>query len=384
MGAPGASTSWHHNSCTARAPPADITPNCMLRRTARSRALLLHLTPSLLSVAATLAPLGCAAPPSRSAGETQKLRTATELSARLLDISDFATASFELEVTRCAFEGATQQQLSAMELTRNSATSNIRSLALGSDPAGALVDMYVYIGLAAWSCENRATARSELLVLDCSRTYGAVKDRVQSVADEIMTPKQRQELDALIDDFKTAHPNRLSIGLMRLTELARLSGNKVRILEAAAPDMLSPVTDAARQLEQARLLGNRVIWLLSRLPTSAGWEAQTVVRTALESDEVEHALQHADRLGDRLDAARAALGALDGRVQQLGSQVDGLGKGVDSLGAELRSMQGARSIAHEAMLLVTALAVALAVVVVVAARWLARSIARHPQGADSP
>ena len=321
-------------------------------------------------LAATALPLaGCASAPQPTL-DASKVRTSVQLSARLLDASDTASAAFDRIVNRALMDGADTRTLASFMLTRAEATGNIRALALGADPAGALVDLYVYSNLALWACENRTRAHPELPLVPCPETFGILQQDVADIAREYMTPEKLATVDRAIGAWKQSHPQQLVIGLIRLSDLADSSGTAPVVLEQVAPSMFSPVTEAAQQLQEARLLGYQALWLASRLPMSVSWQLDATLYVALASEPASKALtnveslssgisdahqvfarlaesnstlaERASTLGDRIDALEKSVAALsDG----LGSNLTGVSTSLGSLGSEVRELDGADQLA---------------------------------------
>ncbi len=324
---------------------------------------------ALLQAAVSMALPGCTgAPPSTV--DQSKVRTSVQLSARLLDASDTASAAFDRVVNRALMDRADPVTLASYMLTRADSTGNIRALALGADPAGALVDLYVYSNLAVWACENRVRAHPALPLTPCAETFGVLQQDVVMIAREYMTPEKLATVDRAIDAWKQSHPQQLVIGLIRLSDLADSSGTAPVVLEQVAPSMFSPVTEAAQQLQEARLLGYQALWLASRLPTSVSWQLDATLYVALASEPASKAIsnvgalssgisqshealaklaasnaslaQEASVLGERIDALERSVAALSGG---LSSNLSGVSSSLGNLGTEVRELDGADELA---------------------------------------
>ncbi len=297
-----------------------------------------------LVLAATAVPLaGCASAPQPTL-DASKVRTSVQLSARLLDASDTASAAFDRVVNRALMDGADTRTLASSMLTRAEATGNIRALALGADPAGALVDLYVYSNLALWACEKRVRAHPELPLVPCSDTFGVLQQDISEIAREYMTPEKLATVDRAIDAWKQSHPQQLLIGLIRLSDLANSSGTAPVVLEQVAPSMFSPVTEAAQQLQEARLLGYQALWLASRLPMSVSWQLDATLYVALASEPATKALNNVESLSTEISQAHQVFGklaesnaSLSDRARALGDRIDALEKSVAALGDGLDS-----------------------------------------------
>lgn len=275
----------------------------------------------------------CAAPP-KSTSSVERRDQAVELAGRLQDIADVAAAAFVGEVTELRLAGADDVQVFAAESVRNNAVSYIRSIALDDDPATALVDLYAFSRLAMWACENRTRLYADIFVEDCNGTYGVVLDRTRHLAEQWMTPEQLAQVDEAVARFKEANPDRTRIGIVRLPELARIAGTTTDSLRSASPSLFSPVTEAAEQIEQTRLLGARMLWLLSRLPEAIGWQAQAILMEALASDGFA-------KIGEIADTLVRAIDSLDERLDRTGESVDGLASSAAALSSDLGAVAAA-------------------------------------------
>lgn len=308
---------------------------------------------ALAACALALAAGACKAMPRDS--EVQAKRRRVELAGQLLDVADVAHTRFQDQVVRALVRGAPREEIMAKEMVRNGAVSCVRALALGPDPYGALLDLYVWCRLGEAACINRQKLRPELRI-DCELTYGELLTRLEGIVarGKLIVPEERAKFDAIIDRYLAGHPDIVNVGLFRIEDLEEFSGTKMTILDYAPSDMLSPVEDAVGEIEQARLVGMQLVWLASRLPNAAGWEAQTVVDQALSSGEFA-------RLTGSLDTLGKGVQSHDATIQELGEDLGRLSGAVDGLGKEVSTLGAVRSMVRDALLAIGAiLAIALA------------------------
>ena len=298
-----------------------------------------------LIVAATALLAAACGTPQRSPDDGQKLRL--ELAANLLDVADVGMTLFSSEVTRSYIDGDQSERYLVVQRTRNTAVNNLRALALGPDPTGALVDMYVWVRLAEQACANRNRAMVSLheRPYDCASTYGEIRRRIDQLMETgydgkpVYQPGDREKLDSIVADFQRKHPDLLSAGLFRIDDLREYSGTRLEVIAQAPPAMLSPVEDARAEIERARLVAAQMVWLASRLPTAAGWEAETITDEVLFSKEVSTALQSARNIEKRLDETRATLATVTSAASDLSKSVDTLGNHVSEVAAAREVLQ---------------------------------------------
>lgn len=298
---------------------------------------------------------GCSGPSQRQMEldrqYTEETRFRVQLSSELLDVADTAAALFETEIINARLAGRPEREIAYLEITRNGAVANYRSLALGQDAWGALVDLYVFSDLSVTACEHRARLHPDLATIDCDATYAEVHRRILEIASkpDHITPEKRAVLDAAITAYKTKHPNIISAGMIRLEDLAAYSGTASAVFDAAEPDMMSPISNAATELEQTRLLGAHVVWLASRLPTAAGWEAQATMDMAMSNPAVLDGLNRVQKLSEQLDTTGGAVTALSANVSSLATDMQSLSTNVQELRQELGDLEGDRTLVREAI-----------------------------------
>lgn len=296
----------------------------------------------LLALALAAAAAGCLSTPPPDPAQEEALRSASKLSDELLDVADFAAATFGAATSNLFLGGATDQELMLSEAVRNNSVAFVRAICLDDDPARALVDLLVYAKLAAWACENRKGLPKQAFEEDCGRTYGALLGEVERVAKEWMTPDQIAVVDQAVEGFKKRSPGRTMIGLIRLPDLAVSSDVNVRALQASAPSLLSPVTEAATQIQLLRMLGGRLLWLLGRLPQTISWRGEELISAVLASDGFAAIRDSLTAIGanlketqEDLSALREPMTGLAGAVQAMGATLDRFAAALSQVGERL-------------------------------------------------
>jgi hypothetical protein len=146
--------------------------------------------------------------------------------------------------------------------------------------------------------------------------------------------------------------------LFRLNDLADQTGTRVEVFKAGGDDMFSSLNDTARQLQQTRLLGQQVLWLVSRTSTMVGWEAQTAIAITMESDRVLSVDHSLARIGPGLNAHATAVEALANNVASQERGLDAvskslvqLGERIDGLATHVPEPVAVREVVRESILL---------------------------------
>lgn len=244
-----------------------------------------------------------------------RARDRVALSAELLDLADYGASRFQAVFVDCVVRKIDRRKLATMAMIRNEAVANMRAIALGNDPGRDLVDFYVWCHVARHACANRTRLLPDLAPDTCGDTYERIGQRVDALARRWIAADRLRRIDAAVADHLAKHPDVITAALFRMVDLKERQDSGRSEDDLASDDgMFSPVSDAARELEQTRITGQQMIWMLSRMPTAAGWEAQAQVELALTSPEV----------GDLHDQ----LAALEGHVAEVSTSLDRLSERV--------------------------------------------------------
>lgn len=318
----------------------------------------------LLGATATFA-VSCAAPPPKAQSDAQHNRL--QLSSELLDVVDAFSSRLEQAYTRLAFASGPPRQLAILALVRNEATANARAMVLGDDPGRNLVDLYVWSRVAAEACRKRAAIRPDAFCDICESTYAVLVTRTDELARKWLPAEQIARIDTAVSTFLTGHPDLATAGLFRLIDLEDRTGIDLGADQPEDDTMFASVTEASRQLEATRITAQQMVWLVSRLPTAAGWEAQAQIDMALTGDQVKAAQKSLDDLVQRMEEAGRRLDALS-------SSVGSLGEATGDLDADLGGGNSVESLVRRTLLLLggvllVVVAAATAGALLVVRRW---------------
>ncbi|MFM8783691.1 MAG: hypothetical protein ACKOFI_00665, partial [Phycisphaerales bacterium] len=113
----------------------------------------------------------------------------------------------------------------------------------------------------------------------------------------------------------------LNVGLLRIDDIASSKSEVELVLPPSEESMLSPVTDAAHQLEQARLLGAQMLWLATRLPGNVADELEGSARLLAQSEVAQRALADLHGLGPTMAATADNLKVNAEAQRELASQI---------------------------------------------------------------
>jgi hypothetical protein len=318
------------------------------------------------TLAAVAAVAGCAATAKDGPGyDKAALRKDVALATKLMDLADLASAEARMQYVRLLVQRAPDLELAAIAKLQAGIGSVTRAMALDPSPMQGLVQMYIWGRMAPFACENRKRAMPEAAPFSCDDVYGRVADQVSALAKAELGDARLAELDRMIAAYQAANPGLLHVGLLRIDDIASSQSQVDLVLPSAEESMLSPVADAAHQIEHARLLGAQVLWLAARLPGSMADEFEGSARLLAQTETARHALADLDALGPHMSATADNLKVNAEAQRELASQIAVLAQDV----------RGAAARADRALAIVVG---ALAVAAGIAVGWMLRARRKPP------
>jgi len=184
-------------------------------------------------------------------------------------------------------------------------------IAASTNPGAALLDMTVYVTLKRmvwqdyWMPEVYGEAGRPVLDI-----LAELEDDIWGIAGEVYTESQLDELRDLIDQFRTNHPDVVAVDFVRLTELAD-AGRVQTLVEAGRPGgMLAPVKDANRNLEEMRLLAERLVFMATRMQLMVSLQVEMASAKLATQPEVRRLLEDSTMFTQATDRAAEAIATL--------------------------------------------------------------------------
>ena len=249
------------------------------------------------------------------------------------------------------------QRREAQELVLNCAT-NVYDIASNADAFTRTLDLVVVTTLVSgvWVDDGRAQDmfgdRSPVLV----RALEHGRAEARALVEQVLDPKQLAILDALLLDWRRDNPDMVRMASVRFSNFAIGRGQSSTAEVLAARGWFANVGTAGRSVDEARLLTERMFYMLKRQPTLLRWEMEVMKDDLFATPEaatyladVHRLTQQAERLPANVAAEREAivaavderLGAVDRTVANVRSAMDeagGLAASVDRAGASLDAM----------------------------------------------
>ncbi len=149
------------------------------------------------------------------------------------------------------------------------AMSSALTTAVEADPEVALLDMVTMVVLGRMIYEEHWRKKFGPQVDPILRAFKQAETDIWQITDKVLTPSQQKDLRALIQQWRREHPEVTFFAYVRFSDFAS-ERRKSTLEKAKVRGILKNVQNATRQVEEARLLAERGMFLGTRLPLMAG------------------------------------------------------------------------------------------------------------------
>jgi hypothetical protein len=260
------------------------------------------------------------------------------LQTKLLSLAEFSIATIDY-ATRSVVEAEPPPSAVVAEAAvtiRLNVASIMTALATTGEPETGLLDMLFYASLRkdateTWLATRPPDAPEQALGIACRR----IADEARELAASLLTEEQLTRIESFVDVWRAEHPNATYVGLVRLEDLDDLRSQAFRGTDPRSlePSMLAPVTQAEQTLERTRIFGERLAFVLQRMPYFARWQAEDLAMQLLERPEL-------TMMDSRLEETQAALRLLAASIDAARAEAETLrGAFAEVQGADLAELR---------------------------------------------
>lgn len=233
---------------------------------------------------------------------------AIRLQSELMAFTDTALARITTETNAGSLDkDPNVRQFS--QLARLTLGSSLLAIVSSPDPVDALLDMLTHTALVAEGGRNAASGKAadspegKLL-----RALEQNEADAWKLAERWLEPAARSALRERISSWPGQRLHPVAVAYVRLSDISRTGSASAVQVEG----MLDSLRAAVRQAEQARLLGERTLWLAQRMPFVLRWQGEIFVNDMLTMDESRRLLGQIEGITSVADSAvREAAGMPD-------------------------------------------------------------------------
>jgi len=171
-------------------------------------------------------------------------------------------------------------------------------IAANADPDPALLDITVMVTLGRLIYEEHWLAKLGPSVEPMVAGFRKAEKDIWGIVGMVLNPDQQQELLGLIKEWRREYPDDLQFSYIRVSDFAaeRAKSKLARIWKPSG--LFKSVEMATQQVEAARLLAERAIFLATRMPLLAGYFADVWTSQLLISPELKELLTDLHRFVD--------------------------------------------------------------------------------------
>lgn len=211
--------------------------------------------------------------------------------------------------------------------------TSVVDIAIGQNAVTNLMDMMTLTRLSRlmvesyWAPEYLGPELGEGLL----QAYVDLEEDIWTVADDVLTAQQQQELKDLIDDWHARNPEQIYPWYVKMSDF---SGQRAASLAAVQQSggMLQEVARAREAAEEIQAFGERVLFYLQRAPMITSAEFGSGASEVLGGPEISGAM-------DDMDRFVTAVERLVDVVEQLpGGELEAVNQFMNRVGEERRAL----------------------------------------------
>jgi hypothetical protein len=237
------------------------------------------------------------------------------------------------------------QRREAQELMLNCAT-NVYDIASNADALTRMLDLVVVTTLVSqvWIDDDRAWE----VFGDCEdplvRALHHGRVEVWALAAQVLRPEQLDLMDYILWDWRRHNPDMVRVSFVRFSNFAIGRGKSANAEVLAAGGLYANVGRAGQAVAEARLLTERMFYMLKRMPTLLRWQVEAIKDDTLATPEVGNGLTDFHQLTEQVEQlpknVAAERQAILAALTEANGVVTSLGRTSDSLNEMLKTADG--------------------------------------------
>ncbi len=181
--------------------------------------------------------------------------------------------------------------------------------AAGETPIVSTLDLMTLAALSRMVIEDTVLPRFGEKAAPLLAVHRELEVLAWTLSDEFLTKEQEDEVLAIMVEWRKEHPEVTSVAFVSFLDYARQIGRgtltdtqrRSGLFAAIGIDPLSGIDPAVRQIQQTRLLAERTIFYLQRIPYIVPLQMEVVTSELLLRPEMRGALEDSDRISRSAD-----------------------------------------------------------------------------------
>lgn len=228
--------------------------------------------------------------PSKTKKKSSYVMTEVELQSELMSFADrYASYIFQGFRDYDANPGPAAERRKFQRDTVISAASAF-TIAAEPNPETALLDMVSIVTLGSLIYEEHWLKTVGQRAAPMVQGFLKAEKEIWGLAAKFLDSEQEKALYGIIESWRKNHPNQLGFALVRFDDFAAERKKPTVATTQKSGGMFKSVTEATQQVEEARLLAERGIFLATRLPLLTGAFADMWVSQVSANPEVKETL----------------------------------------------------------------------------------------------
>ena len=159
--------------------------------------------------------------------------------------------------------------------------SSAFSIAVDPDPHAALLDMIVFVHMQSRVWETALPKKYGDKSADFLSSQKKLLTDIDTVALKVLKPDQLEKLKTLADDWLKEHADQRYVSYIRFSDFSEVQtenfegkSGSVSLGAVLFNIQLGNVDEATRSMDQARMVGERALYIAQRMPALVRWQTQ--------------------------------------------------------------------------------------------------------------
>lgn len=243
--------------------------------------------------------------------------TREELEAHVRRFADRYITRIAIAVNTVIGETTTAEQAYFMQDWKTVSYAAIVDVAIGPDAVTNLLDMMVLTKLSRivveefWVPEHMIAAVGAEAAATFLQTFHDLEDDIWTIADDVLTQKQQDELEELVIEWRAENPDQNYPWYVRLSNF---SGQRAASLNAVkrSGGLLKEVARAREAAEEMQAFGERILFYLQRAPMLTSGQFEGSINHVLSGPEISNLLANTDSFVESVERLVTVIEELPG------------------------------------------------------------------------